>query len=55
MHKAESVLENERHKILLDLDVQVDNLILTRRIDLDLINKKKRIYHLVDFAVLADH
>ena len=42
MHKPESVLENEIHKILWDFEIQTDHLILARRPDLQLINKKKK-------------
>ena len=55
MHKPESVLENETHKILWDFEIQTDHLIPARRPDLVLINKKKRTCHIVDFAVPADH
>ena len=48
MHKSESVLENESHKIP---SIQIDYLILARRPDIGLINKKKRTCYLVDFAV----
>ena len=41
MHKPESVLENEMHKILRDFEIQSDHLILTRRPDLVIVNKKK--------------
>ena len=51
MHKPESVLANEIHKILWDFEIHIDHLIPTRRPNLVLINKKKRICHLVDFAV----
>ena len=33
MHKPESVLQNEMHKILLDFEIQTDHLILTRPCD----------------------
>ena len=55
MHKPESVLENETHKILWDFEIQTDHQIPARRPDLVMINKKERICHLVDFAVPADH
>ena len=42
MHKPEFVLENEMHKILLDFDIQTDHLISARRLDLVIMNKKKR-------------
>ena len=41
MQKPESILENETHKILKDSEIQTDPLILARRPDLVLINKKK--------------
>ena len=50
MHKPESVLENEIHKILWDFKIQTDHSILARGPDLVLINKK-RTYHLMDFTV----
>ena len=42
MHKTGSVLENEMYKSLLDFHIQTDNLILARRLDLQIIDKKKR-------------
>ena len=41
MHKPESVLENEAHKILWDFEIHTDHPLTARRPDLDLINKKK--------------
>ena len=63
MHKPESVLENETHKILWDFEIKTDHLIPARRPDLVFINKKKkkekrkkkRTCQLVNFAVPADH
>ena len=55
MHKQESILENEMHKILWDFEIQKDHLIPARRPDLLLINKKKRTCQLVGFAVSVDH
>ena len=49
------VLENDSHKLLWDFNIQTDHLILARRPDLIIINKRKRICKIVDFAVLADH
>ena len=34
MHKPESVLENETHKILGDFDIKTDHLIQVRRFDI---------------------
>ena len=42
MHKPESILENETYKILLNLEMQMDLQIPTRRPDLGLTNKKKQ-------------
>ena len=41
--------------IIWDFNIQTDHLIPARRWDLIIINKKKRICKIVDFAVLADH
>ena len=55
MHNPESVLENEMHKLLWDFEIQTDHLISPRWPDLKIINKKKRVCKIVDFAVPADH
>ena len=55
MHKPESVLKNGIHKILWDLQIQTDHVILSKRQDLVLINKKKRTCWLVDFAVPTNY
>ena len=57
MHKSESVLSNETHKIIWDFEIKTDHPIPARRPDLVLINKKKkkekRTCQLVDFP--ANH
>ena len=55
MHNPESVLENDRHKILWDFEIQTDHLISARRPDLMIIDKKERTSWIVDFAVPAKH
>ena len=55
MHNPAPVLENDTHKLLWDFNIQTDPLIPTRRPDLIIITKKKRICKIVDFAVPADH
>ena len=55
MHNPAPVLENDSHKLLWDFNMQTDPLIPARRPDLIIINKKKRICKIVDFAVPADH
>ena len=47
--------KNDSHKILWDFNIQTDHLIPARRPDLIIINKKKRICKIVDFAVSADY
>ena len=42
MHNQASVLENDTHKLLWDFDVLTDYLILSRKPDLIIINKKKK-------------
>ena len=55
MHNPASVLENNTHKLLWNFDIQTDHLILARRPNLIILNKKKRSCKIVDFAVPADH
>ena len=55
MHNPAPVLENNTHKLRWDFDIQTDYLTSARRPDLIIINKKKRICKIVDFAVPADH
>ena len=43
MHKPESFLENESHKVLWEFEIQIDPLISARRRDL------------MDFAISVDH
>ena len=54
MHNPAPVLENDTHKLLWDFNIQTDQLILARRPNLIIINKK-RICKIVDFAVPVDH
>ena len=42
LHKLESILENETHKILWNFEIQTDHLISARRPDLVLVNNKKK-------------
>ena len=44
-----------RHKLLWDFDIQTDHLISARRPDFIIINKIKRTFKIVDFAVSVDH
>ncbi len=46
---------NDTQKLLWDFDEQTDHLISASRPDPIIINKKKRICKIVDFAVPADH
>ena len=55
MNNSAPVLENVTHKLLWDFNIQTDLLFPGRRPDHIIINKKKRICKIVDFAVLADH
>ena len=55
MHNPAPVLKKDSHKLLWDFNIQTDHLIPARRPDLILINKRKRICKIVDFAVPADH
>ena len=42
MYNPAPVPENDTHKLLWDFDIQTDHLILARRPDLIIINKKKK-------------
>ena len=53
MHKPEHVLDNEKPKILFDFEIQTDHLNSARRLDRELMNKKTRTYHRVDFELRA--
>ena len=55
MHNPAPVLENDSHKLLWDFNIQTDHLIPARTPDLKIINKRKRICKIVDFAIPADH
>ncbi len=55
MHNPESVLDNETHKFLWDIEIQTDHLISARRPDFIIINKKQRTCRIVDFDVAEDH
>ena len=55
MHNPVPVLENDSHKLLWDFNIQTDHLIPDRRPDLIIINKRKRICKIVDFAIPVDH
>ena len=54
MHKPESVIENETHKILWHFEMQADHRISARRPILVMINKGKRTFHQVDYVIPAD-
>ena len=47
--------KNDSHKRLWDFNIQTDHLIPARRPDLIIINEKKRICKIVNFAIPADH
>ena len=55
MYNPAPVLENDTHKLLWDFDIHTDHLISARRPELIIINKKKILCKIVDFAVPADH
>ena len=55
MHNPAAVQENDTYKLLWDFEIHTMCLIAARRPDLIIINNKKRISKIVDFAVPADH
>ena len=54
MYIPEYVQDNETYKILGDFGIQMDNVILTRKTDLVVINNKMRTYHLIDVSVATN-
>ena len=60
VHELESIQENETQKILWNFEVQTDHLILVRRLDVLIVNKKekkkkKKTCRIVDLAVPENH
>ena len=53
-HEPESVLENEYYKILRDFCVQTDHVMEAWRVDLVVVDKKRRTCKIFDFAVPED-
>ena len=54
MHNPAPLIENDTRKLHWDFNIQMDPLIPARRPDLIIINKKKRICKIIDFAVPTD-
>ena len=54
MHKPVSILKSETYKILLGFWERSDHFIPAKRLDLVIINKKKKNGRIVDLAVPAD-
>ena len=56
MHNQESVMKNETSKVfILNFMIQTGHLIVPRRPNLVIVNKKNRTCRIVDFAVPVDH
>ena len=53
-HQLQPVMENKSSKILWDFSVKTDNVIGTRRPDLIVIDKAKKLCQIIDFAVPFD-
>ena len=54
-HEPRSILENEDYNILYDFSIQTDHVIEARRTDLVVVDKKKRSYKIIGFAVPGDN
>ena len=54
-HEPESVMKNEKCKILWDFTIQTDRLIGARRSDITIINKETRESQLIDIACPGDN
>ena len=50
-HESETVVENEKSKILWDMNMQTDHVIEVRRPDMVVIDKAKNHWQIIDFAV----
>ena len=50
-HEPETVIENEKSKILWDMNMQTDHVIEVRRPDMVVIDKAKNRWQIIDFAV----
>ena len=55
MNNPAAVQENDTGKLLWDFNIQTDHLIPAKRPYLIIINKRKRICKIFDFAVPGDH
>ena len=55
MHNPAPALENVTRKLPCDFDIHTDHLISARRPDLIVLNKNKKIWKIVHFALPADH
>ena len=55
MHNPAPFLENDTHKLLWDFDIYTNHQISAKRPDLIIMNEKKIICKMVDFAVPADY
>ena len=53
-HEPDSVMENDKCKILWDFTIQTDHIIQARRPDIVLVNKQERTCQLIDVACPAD-
>ena len=53
-HVPEKVVENDQVKILWDFNIQTDHVIQHRRPDVVLLDKTKKMCHLIDIAVPGD-
>ena len=53
-HAPEGAVENEEIKVLWDINIQCDNLIEARRLDLIVIDKKEQKGIIIDIAVTTD-
>ena len=53
-HEPQSVIENEDYKILWYFSIPTDHVIEARRLDLVVVDKKRRTYKIIDFAVPGD-
>ena len=53
MHNPESILENKTYSVICDFEIPTDHIIFAKRTELVIVNKKKKTYRIVNFAILA--
>ena len=54
LHNPQTVIENINHKLILDMNIQRDNVIMERRPDFVIVNKMEKTAIIIDVAIPGD-